>query len=87
MHLLLDVLREFGAGAANLSQPLAAELTAWTLPHHPGIELAVALRAVLVWSQLHGIVGLEIAGNFASMSIDADQLFEIQLAAMTATLG
>jgi AcrR family transcriptional regulator len=87
MHLLLDILREFGAGAASLSQPLAAELTAWTLPHHPGIEPAVALRAVLVWSQLHGIVGLEIAGNFASMSIDTDQLFEIQLAAMTATLG
>jgi len=49
--------------------------------------LGTALHAILIWSQLHGIVSLEIAGNFASMSIDADQLFEIQLAAITATLG
>jgi hypothetical protein len=48
---------------------------------------ATALRAVLIWSQLHGIVSLEIAGNFASMSIDADQLFEIQLTAITAMPG
>jgi len=32
-------------------------------------------------------VSLEIAGNFASMGIDADQLFQIQLTALTATLG
>jgi hypothetical protein len=45
---------------------------------------AHALRAVLIWSRLHGIVSLEIAGNFASMGIDPDQLFEIQLATLTA---
>jgi hypothetical protein len=28
---------------------------------------------------LHGIVSLEIAGNFASMGIDPSLLFEIQL--------
>jgi hypothetical protein len=32
-------------------------------------------------------VSLEIAGNFASMGIDADQLFDTQLTAITATLG
>jgi len=52
----------------------------------PARRLGTALHAILIWSQLHGIVSLEIAGNFASMSIDADQLFEIQLAAITATL-
>jgi hypothetical protein len=36
---------------------------------------------------LHGIVSLEIAGNFASMGIDAHQLFEVQLATMLTTLG
>jgi hypothetical protein len=34
--------------------------------------------------RLHGFVSLEIAGNFASMSIDPDQVFEIQLATLTA---
>jgi len=81
------VLREFGAGRAEPSGPLAAELTAWAQQHDSRIDAATALRAVLIWSQLHGIVSLEIAGNFASMSIDADQLFEIQLTAITAMPG
>jgi hypothetical protein len=38
---------------------------------------------VLVWSCLHGLVSLEIAGNFASMGIDPDQVFEAQLGALT----
>jgi AcrR family transcriptional regulator len=86
MDLLLEALRGFVAGAAEPSGPLAAELTAWAHQHNFRIDAAAALRAILVWSQLHGIVSLEIAGNFASMSIDADQLFEIQLTAITATL-
>jgi AcrR family transcriptional regulator len=87
MNLLLEVLRGFAAGAAEPSGPLASELTAWAQQGNQRIDPGTALHAILIWSQLHGIVSLEIAGNFASMSIDADQLFEIQLAAITATLG
>ena len=86
MHLLLEVLHGFAAGAADPSEPLASELAAWAHHHDSRIDAATALRAVLIWSQLHGIVSLEIAGNFRSMSIDADQLFEIQLATITAML-
>jgi hypothetical protein len=63
---------------------LASKLSAWAIPLDPGVGLATALRAVLIWSRLHGIVSLEIAGNFASMSIDPGQLFEIQLSTLTA---
>jgi Tetracyclin repressor-like, C-terminal domain len=42
------------------------------------------LRAIIIWSRLHGLVSLEIAGNFASMGIDAGQIFEAQLATLTA---
>ena len=87
MNLLLEVLRGFVADGAEPSGPLASELTAWAQPHDSRVDAATALRAVLIWSQLHGIVSLEIAGNFASMSIDADQLFETQLTAILATLG
>jgi AcrR family transcriptional regulator len=87
MDLLLEVLRGFVIGAAEPPGPLASELAAWAQHHDPRIDAATALRAVLIWSQLHGIVSLEIAGNFASMSIDADQLFQIQLIAILATLG
>jgi len=41
------------------------------------------MRAVLIWSRLHGLVSLEIAGNFASMGLDPSQLFETQLATLT----
>jgi AcrR family transcriptional regulator len=80
MNLLLGVLRELGDHtAAPPSQPLASQLSAWAQPHNPGIDPATALHAVLVWSRLHGFVSLEIAGNFTSMGIDPDQIFEIQL--------
>jgi Tetracyclin repressor-like, C-terminal domain len=85
MNLLLDILGAAGDSAAiPPPQPLASQLAAWAQPRHPGIDPATALRAVLVWSRLHGIVSLEIAGNFASMDLDPGQLFEIQLAALTA---
>ena len=61
----------------------ASQLAAWAQPQDPGIDPATALRAVLIWSYLHGIVSLEIAGNFASMGIDPGQLFEVQLATLT----
>jgi hypothetical protein len=35
-----------------------------------------AEEAVLAWARLHGFVSLEIGGNFASMRLDADALFE-----------
>jgi hypothetical protein len=39
---------------------------------------------VLVWGPLHGLVSLEIAGNFASLGIDPSEVFETQLATLTA---
>lgn len=85
MNQLLDVLRELRDDtAAPPPQPLAAQLTAWAQTHDPGTSPATALRAVLTWSRLHGLVSLEIAGNFASMGLDPDQVFAAQLATLTA---
>jgi AcrR family transcriptional regulator len=36
-------------------------------------------RAVAVWSRVHGHVSLEIEGNFASMGLDAEALYEATL--------
>jgi AcrR family transcriptional regulator len=72
-----------GDRASAPPQPLASQLAAWAQPHHPGIDPATALRAVLIWSRMHGIVSLEIAGNFASMGLDPGQLFDTQLATLT----
>src|ERR1035437_7520398 len=84
MNQLLGVLRELGDRTAPAPpQPLASPLTAWALAHAPGTRPATALRAVLAWSRLHGLVSLEIAGNFASMGIDRGQVFEAELGALT----
>jgi AcrR family transcriptional regulator len=85
MTVLIEVLRGPGDPAAlPPGPPLASQLSAWAHKHSLEADPATALRAVLAWSRLHGSVSLEIAGNFASMSIDPDQVFEIQLATLTA---
>ena len=38
-------------------------------------------RAVTVWSRMHGHVSLEIEGNFASMGLDPEALYELTLSA------
>jgi AcrR family transcriptional regulator len=83
MNELIGVLRgSADRTAAPPSQPLAAQLAAWAQAHGLGADPATALRAVLIWGRLHGIVSLEIAGNFASMGVDASQLFESELATL-----
>jgi len=85
MIVLLEILRELSDPAATPpGQPLASQLSAWAHKHSLEADPATALRAVLAWSRLHGFVSLEIAGNYASMSIDPDEVFEIQLATLTA---
>jgi Tetracyclin repressor-like, C-terminal domain len=85
MTVLFEILRELGdPAAAPPGQPLASQLSAWAHQHSLEADPATALRAVLAWSRLHGFVSLEIAGNYASMNIDPDPVFEIQLATLTA---
>jgi len=85
MNLLLGTLNEPGDRTPTRpSQPLGSQLTGWAQNHAFDIDPAIALRAILIWSRLHGLVSLEIAGNFASMGIDPDQVFEAQLPALTA---
>ena len=69
---------------APTAQPLTSQLAAWAQAHAFDFDPAVALRAILIWSRLHGLVSLEIAGNFASMGIDPSPLFEAQLPMLTA---
>src|ERR1035441_2385344 len=88
MNQLLGVLRELGDRTAPApppppASPLTARPPAWRLAPAPGPRPATALRAVLAWSRLHGLVSLEIAGNFASMGIDPGQVFEAELGALT----
>ena len=53
----------------------AAELRAWMRAR--GIDVAPqhAGRALAVWTRLHGLVSLEINGNFASVGVDSQALY------------
>jgi hypothetical protein len=67
-----------GAGA-GLSAALARELKRWARSRGIDAGAPIALRAVQVWTRLHGFVSLEIGGNFASMQLDPDKLFRAEL--------
>ena len=85
MKVLLSVLRELGDRTANPpTEPLASQLLALARTFGPGVDAAIALRAITIWSRLHGFVSLEIAGNFASMGINPGHLFEAELVTLTA---
>jgi len=85
MNVLLGVLRQLGDRTGNPpAEPLASQLLALARTYGPGVDAAIALRAINIWSRLHGLVSLEIAGNFASMDIDPGHLFEAELVTLTA---
>ncbi|BCJ52686.1 TetR family transcriptional regulator [Actinoplanes sp. NBRC 14428] len=64
------------AGPGPEPEPaLARQLAAWSAATGP----AVALRAVTAWSRLHGLVSLEIEGNFRSMGLDPGLLFDAEM--------
>jgi hypothetical protein len=89
-QLLIDTSVAVALAVAGTStirppgRPSATQLLSWAHAHDLDIDPATALRAVLLWSRLHGFVSLEIAGSYASMGIDPDPVFEIQLATLAA---
>jgi AcrR family transcriptional regulator len=80
MNVLVDILHEVSDSTPTRpGRTLASQLAGWARSHGLDTDPGIALTAVLTWSRLHGLVSLEIAGNFASMGIDPDAVFEIEL--------
>jgi AcrR family transcriptional regulator len=84
MELLVETLPNHRDTARPPGAALAGQLSEWADNRGVHIDPANARRAILTWSRLHGFVSLEIAGNYASMGIDPDQLFETELRALPA---
>jgi len=79
MDVLLD---RIPAGPAP-GPELAEQITAWARRRgRDGVDPAAALHAFTAWSRLHGLVSLEIEGNYASMGLDADRLFAAEVASL-----
>jgi len=93
MNVLLDVLAgdatEPPAGTAakppaSIARALDRQLDRWARDRGlTGVSGALAHRAVIAWTRLHGLVSLEIEGNFASMGLDAGLLFDAEVRALT----
>jgi AcrR family transcriptional regulator len=77
---ILADLEERKPAEARAAVGLDAQLLAWAGRHGDAVFAPATLRrAVVVWSRLHGLISLEIGGNFASMGIDAARLFEAEV--------
>jgi AcrR family transcriptional regulator len=65
---------------------LAEQLSAWIARRSAatGVDAGRAMHAISAWTRLHGLVSLEIEGNFASMGLNADRLFAHEVAALQA---
>ena len=83
MHVLLDLFAELAGGGvtAGRGDKLDRQLTRWAAARSgPTAAPPLVLRlGVLTWTRLHGIVGLELSGAFASMGIDAGLLIDAEL--------
>jgi AcrR family transcriptional regulator len=81
MATLVDVLGDLPAAALPdpPGRPLARQLTTWARGHDLDADPATSLLALGLWARLHGLVSLEISGNFTSMGLDAEKLFEAEL--------
>jgi len=76
-QLAMDVLLGLVPAGPAPDPELADQLTTWAKSRGAGaVDPAVSLRAITLWSRLHGLVSLEIEGNFASMGLTADGLYE-----------
>ena len=84
MDTLLDVLADLVPPAVIASpSALDDQLDRWA--HSRGrtdISPALGRLAVGIWARLHGLLSLEIEGNFASMGLDPALLLDSELSAL-----
>ncbi|HWI72288.1 MAG TPA: TetR/AcrR family transcriptional regulator [Baekduia sp.] len=90
MLILLDLLGQLhGGDDGERRSRLDQQLAAWADRRGAPTSSPLVLRlGVLTWTRLHGIVGLELAGVFADMRLDADLLLAAEVdAIVTAASG
>jgi AcrR family transcriptional regulator len=73
MTVLLDILRDTPSPAAGDAH---RDLAGWIERHAIPADVARhVLRAVVIWTRLHGLASLEIDGNYASVGLDPARLY------------
>ncbi|MFF8028730.1 TetR/AcrR family transcriptional regulator [Streptomyces sp. NPDC007896] len=84
MASLLDACVELSAdGPATSLDAHLADHRDWA-GDHPAPP-AVLHRALTIWTRLHGVLSLELAGHFAGMGFDPARLYDAELADLLST--
>jgi AcrR family transcriptional regulator len=87
MTVLLGVLADVAPTPTALPVgPLAAQLERLAAARHQSARPALHLAAVCLWSRLHGLIGLELGGNTASMGLDPELLVDHEVTALLTEL-
>lgn len=90
MLVLLDVLAPLmpHGDAESERTPLDDQLERWSSSRElADVPPALGLAAVITWSRLHGLASLEIEGTYTSMGIDAQLLYDNEIAAILTSLN
>ncbi|WP_329139465.1 TetR/AcrR family transcriptional regulator [Streptomyces sp. NBC_01476] len=81
MNILITVVSALATDGTAHDDPSAADFARWAGQRGlTGVPAVAARESTLLWSELHGLAGLEIEQNFASMGIDPGPLYEAQAA-------
>lgn len=77
---ILDVLGETAAPAPSAADALDRQLLAWRDRRGGFAQSAPALRkAIRAWARMHGMISLEVTGQFAGMEVDPEPLFRAEV--------
>ncbi|MBO3749804.1 TetR/AcrR family transcriptional regulator [Streptosporangiaceae bacterium NEAU-GS5] len=88
VDVVVEVARDFPPVLpAVRDDRLAAQLERWARRHDlTDVPTGAGLAATALWAWLHGLVSLEIEGNFASMGLDPAPLYDADPAGVVAAL-
>lgn len=92
MSLLIDLLAAIvdpASGEAVGGDPaLDGQLRLWArAQERPDTAPQTARAAILLWTRVHGIVSLELAGVFVNQAIDVQRLIDLEIDDVVRSLG
>lgn len=67
---------------SRLESRLGVELDRWAESRGLDADAPLARRAIQAWARMHGLVSLEIEGNFHSMGLDPAPFYETEIDAL-----
>ncbi len=93
LSVIIGVLAEaFAAGemvssaSPPLPEALASMLTAWQIDRAPELPIEVLFSALTIWACVHGMVSLEIGGQYPPYITDAGELYHHQVEILVAQI-